>query len=119
MFASLLQVALGGALGAAARFLIGISVAFPYGTLLVNVLGSLLMGIAFQIMAAKGLERWMPLVLTGILGGFTTFSAFSLDVYRLYDEGRILSAGGYVAASVMFSITALFAGVALVRVAQG
>ena len=119
MITSLLHVALGGALGAGLRYLIGLAVAFPFGTLAVNVIGSFAMGIAFVVLAEKGLERWMPLVMTGVLGGFTTFSAFSLDAFRLYEAGRISAAGGYVAASVVLSILALIVGVVITKAVQG
>jgi len=94
-------------------------VAFPFGTLAVNVVGSFLIGLAFVALAERGLERWMPLVMTGILGGFTTFSAFSLDTFRLYEAGRIGAAGGYVLASVSLSVLALFLAVAMMRGYQG
>lgn len=118
MFALFFQVALGGAIGSMARYLIGLLVIFPLGTLAVNVIGSFVMGVAWVMMAERGLERWMPGILTGLLGGFTTFSAFSLDTFRLIDEERIFAAGGYVLASVVFSVLALFLGVALTRFAQ-
>ena len=114
-----IYVALGGAVGAAARYYAGAVVAFPFGTIAVNVAGCFLMGLAFVFMAEKGMERWMPLVMTGILGGFTTFSAFSLDTLRLYEAGRIGAAGGYVVGSVVFSVLALFAGVMIMRASQG
>ena len=114
-----LQVAIGGAVGACGRYLLGLAVAFPFGTLAVNVVGCFLMGLAFVALAEKGLERWMPLVMTGVLGGFTTFSAFSLDALKLYEAGRLGAAGGYVAASVVLSVLALIVGVALMRGLQG
>jgi CrcB protein len=119
MFTTILHVALGGAIGASARYLIGLSVAFPFGTLIVNVVGSFVMGLAFVALAEKGLLRWQPLILTGVLGGFTTFSAFSLDTYRLFEAGRMAAAGAYVATSVILSVGALFLGIAFYRVVQG
>jgi len=118
MFALFFQVALGGAIGAVARYMIGLLVIFPFGTMAVNVVGSFLMGVAWVMMTERGLERWMPGVLTGLLGGFTTFSAFSLDTFRLVDDGRILAAGGYVLATVLLSVLALFVAIALTRFAQ-
>ncbi len=115
MFIPVLQAALGGAIGAALRFLLSGVVVFPLGTLLVNVIGSFLMGLAFVLLAERGLARWVPFVMAGLLGGFTTFSAFSLDVLKLFEAGRIGAAGGYVAASVVLSILALVLGVALMR----
>jgi len=109
----LIQVAIGGAIGAVLRYSIGLWIAFPYGTIAVNVLGSFLMGLAFVLL---GTRAGAPFVMAGILGGFTTFSAFSLDVIRLYEAGRFVSAGGYVIGSVLLSIFALIFGVALARV---
>ena len=119
MFATILPVALGGAVGASARFLIGLAVPFPFGTLTVNILGSFLMGVAFVFFADKGLDRWALMVTTGVLGGFTTFSTFSLDVLRLYEAGRVSAAGGYVLVSVVLSLVAIFVAVALMRGVQG
>ena len=87
------MVALGGACGAVMRYLVGLSVAFPFGTLTVNVIGSLLIGLIYAITQAKGLNGWQPFLITGFLGGFTTFSAFSLDTMRLLDAGRLAAAG--------------------------
>jgi CrcB protein len=115
MIFTMVQVAIGGAIGASGRHLLGLAVVFPFGTLAVNVIGSFLMGLAFVALAEKGLERWMPLMMTGILGGFTTFSAFSLDTLRLFEAGRIGASGGYVLASVVLSVLALFLAVTLMR----
>ena len=115
MFATILQVALGGAIGASFRFMIASVVAFPFGTLAVNVIGSFLMGIVFVALAEKGLARWMPFLMAGVLGGFTTFSAFSLDTLKLYEAGRVGAAGGYVLASVVLPLLALFVAVAIMR----
>jgi len=82
----LLQVALGGALGATARYLTGNAMArllgkdFPWGTLTVNFLGSFLMGVVVVVLAHENGNKFAPLLMTGMLGGFTTYSAFSLDV---------------------------------------
>ncbi len=111
-----LYVALGGALGAALRYLTSLVVAFPFGTLSVNVVGSFLMGVAFVFFAQKGLDRIAMFTMTGLLGGFTTFSAFSLDAFRLYERGDVGQAALYVGASVLLSIFGLFAGVAIARV---
>ncbi|MFV2002259.1 MAG: CrcB family protein [Paracoccaceae bacterium] len=119
MITTVLQVALGGAIGAVARLFVGISVTFPYGTLSVNIVGSFLIGLAFVALAQAEMVRWAPLLMTGILGGFTTFSAFSLDAFRLYETGRIVAAGGYVLASVGLSVLALIAGVIIMRSLQG
>lgn len=116
MFTTLIQVAIGGAIGASARYLVGLAVAFPLGTLTVNVLGSFLMGLAFVWLAGpKGVAPLAPLVMTGVLGGFTTFSAFSLDTLKLVEAGRMTAAGGYVLASVTLSLGAIWVGVILAR----
>ncbi|WP_418595164.1 fluoride efflux transporter CrcB [Ponticoccus sp. (in: a-proteobacteria)] len=116
-----LQVAIGGALGASARYMTGVAMArlmgkgFPWGTLTVNVVGSFAMGALVVLLAHLGGNRWAPLLMTGVLGGFTTFSAFSLDVVTLYERGQTGAAAGYVAVSVLASIAALFAGMSLAR----
>jgi CrcB protein len=93
--------------------------AFPWGTLTVNVVGSFLMGIIAAWLALKAGEGWsQPLRLfltTGILGGFTTFSAFSLDAVLIWERGQMGLATAYVAASVVLSIAGLLAGLALIR----
>ena len=110
MMTTVISVALGGALGAVLRYLVGLAVAFPVGTLAVNVLGSFLIGVVWVVFAARGLQGWLPFVMTGLLGGFTTFSAFSLDTLRLIEDGRIAGAGSYVIASVVLSVLACAAG---------
>jgi len=117
----LVQVALGGALGASARYLTGLSAArilskdFPWGTLIVNVFGSFLMGVFVVVLLHWSGNRFAPLLMTGLLGGFTTFSAFSLDAVTLYERGEVGAAGLYVLASVGLSIAALFAGLLMAR----
>jgi CrcB protein len=118
-----LIVFLGGGLGAALRHGINIvsarafGPAFPYGTLTVNVTGSLVMGLIAGYFAFKGdaSQHWRLFLTTGILGGYTTFSAFSLDAALLYERGALGLAALYVAASVVLSILSLFAGLALAR----
>lgn len=88
---------------------------FPWATLLVNVLGSLAMGALVVLLAQKDATRLAPLLMTGLLGGFTTFSAFSLDAVTLYERGQTAAAAGYVMISVVFSIGALFAGMTLMK----
>lgn len=118
-----LIVFLGGGIGAALRHGVNLSTArlfgtsFPYGTLTVNVVGSLIMGILAAYFAFKGdaTQHWRLFFTTGILGGFTTFSAFSLDVALLYERGEVGLAAFYVALSVVVSLAGLFAGLALVR----
>ena len=119
----LLLVMLGGALGTAARFLVGRSVplpasGFPVATLTVNIVGGLLMGLLAGILARTNAgEGWRLFAGVGVLGGFTTFSAFSLDAVTLVERGQPLLATGYVAASVVGAIGALVAGLVLVRAA--
>ena len=118
-----LLVFLGGGIGAALRHGVNVGAArwlgtgFPFGTLTVNVTGSLLMGLLIAYLAFKGetSQHWRLFIATGILGGYTTFSAFSLDVALLYERGAIGLAVGYVLASVVLSILALFVGLWLVR----
>ncbi|EPX76863.1 fluoride efflux transporter CrcB [Litoreibacter arenae] len=121
MFYTTLQVALGGAIGAALRFLAGIGMfkltgpGFPLGVLSVNIVGSFAMGL-FVVFAAKTSNTHLsPFVMTGILGGFTTFSAFSLEAYTLFERGQTGAAGLYVLASVILSIAGLIAGVMIAR----
>ena len=121
MLGTMLQVAAGGALGAAARYLVGVAAmrlvgpGFPWATLAVNVLGSFLMGVLVVVLARRGGQHLAPFLMTGVLGGFTTFSAFSLDVATLYERGAVASAAAYAAASVLLSVAGLFAGLALAR----
>ncbi|MEI9803561.1 MAG: fluoride efflux transporter CrcB [Pseudolabrys sp.] len=118
-----LVVFLGGGIGAALRHGINMAVgralgtAFPYGTLLINITGSLVMGIVAAYFAFKGdaSQHWRLFLTTGILGGYTTFSAFSLDAALLYERGELGLAALYVITSVAISIAGLFAGLALVR----
>lgn len=120
----LLIVALGGAIGASLRYLSGLAIlriagpAFPYGTLFVNVVGSFIMGLVIAWLAKRtgGSSAELRLFLaTGLLGGFTTFSAFSLDFANLWQRGDTITAFTYVLASVFISILAVFAGLWLAR----
>ncbi|MCX7325818.1 MAG: fluoride efflux transporter CrcB [Hyphomicrobiales bacterium] len=92
---------------------------FPWGTLAVNVGGSLVMGLLAAWLGSRAGASWSQdmrlLLMTGVLGGFTTFSAFSLDAFALWERGAVLHAGGYVLASVVLSIAALGAGLGLGR----
>ena len=121
MISSILQVALGGALGAVLRYLTGLGLlrlfgqtAFPLGVLTVNVAGSFAMGLLVGLAAGRGVAP-SPFLAAGLLGGFTTFSAFSLEAVTLYERGALGLAAAYVTANVVLSIGALFAGLALVR----
>ena len=120
----LLQVALGGAIGASLRYFSGgialrlLGSGFPYGTMFVNILGSFLMGFAAFYMLERmdgSYGRYAPFIMTGLLGGFTTFSAFSLDALFLIERSRYLAAGIYMGGSVALAMLALFVGIALAR----
>jgi CrcB protein len=122
--ASLALVALGGAIGAGSRHLVGLGMlrlfgpGLPIGTLTVNVAGGLLMGLLAGYLALRSESEGQGLRLflgTGILGGFTTFSAFSLDAVLLWQRGEGGIAFAYVILSVMLSVLALLAGLSLVR----
>ena len=113
-----LYVALGGALGAMGRFFISSLVAFPYGTMAVNIIGSFLMGVLFVTLIDRLDQRASLFLMTGVLGGFTTFSAFSLDVFKLFEAGRIGFAGLYVALSVSGALAALWIGITVARGGQ-
>ena len=121
MFMTLMQVALGGALGASARYLPSVGTmrligpGFPWATLMVNVVGSFVMGVLIVLLLHKGGMKLAPFLMTGILGGFTTFSAFSLDALTLYERGQAGLALPYVVASVLLSLLAIVAGVTLMR----
>lgn len=121
MFLTLSQVALGGALGAMLRYLTNVAAmralgpGFPFGTMIVNILGSFLMGVIVVVLAKRGGNDLAPLLMTGILGGFTTFSAFSLDALTLWERGAAWAAFGYVAASVILSLAAIAAGLYVAR----
>lgn len=118
-----LIVFLGGGIGAALRHGVNLAsarllgTAFPYGTLIANITGSIAMGLIVAYFAFRGdaSQHWRLFLTTGILGGYTTFSAFSLDAALLYERGELGLAALYVLASVALSIGGLFAGLALVR----
>lgn len=119
----ILLVAAGGALGSVARYLTGLATlrwfgpGYPWGTLAVNIVGGLVIGIFAELIARRfdGSQELRLFIITGILGGFTTFSAFSLEVTTMAERGDVLTAVGYVLVSVLISVAAVFAGLALVR----
>ena len=121
MTLTLLSVALGGAIGASFRYLTNVGVmrlagpGFPYGTVVANILGSFLMGVLVVTLARRGGMAYAPFLMTGVLGGFTTFSAFSLDTLTLFERGDIELAGLYVGASVLLSLAAIALGVYFAR----
>ena len=113
MFLTMTQVAVGGAIGSVLRYLMVAAVSAPLATLVVNVAGSFAMGILFITLAAR--TSLSPLLMTGVLGGFTTFSAFSLDAMKLWENGQTPQAVLYVLASVILSLVAVALGAALAR----
>ena len=118
-----LAIAAGGAIGAVGRHYVGVyalkwlGTAFPYGTLVVNVVGSFLMGVLVASMTVKwNVGNELRAFLTvGLLGGFTTFSAFSSDFATLIERGETVLAAGYVIASVALALAGMFAGMSLMR----
>lgn len=119
---SSLLVALGGGAGAWLRFVAGRligSTGFPWATLAVNLLGSFAMGLLAGWLARQGGggEGWRLLLGVGLLGGFTTFSAFSMELVQMLQRGAPLQAGLYATASVIGGLAGLFAGLALTRIA--
>lgn len=122
MFTTLSLVALGGAIGASLRWLMGVAILratgpaeFPVAILSANVLGSFLMGVFVVVAAHKGLTHLSPFVMTGLLGGFTTFSAFSLETMTLIERGAMGQAALYIALSVGLSIGGLALGLMIAR----
>ena len=123
------MVAAGGAIGAVLRYLcVGLAVrqfgpGFPIGTMAVNVIGSAAMGVVAVILLERagdgGWARLAPFAITGVLGGFTTFSAFSLDALYLIERGRFGAATTYALGSVALSILGLWLGLTLARRAFG
>lgn len=120
----LLLVAAGGAIGASLRHLFGLvamrllGAGFPFGTLGVNILGSFLMGALiawFAFRSESDVQAARLFLATGILGGFTTFSAFSLETVLLWERGELGLAATYVITSVVLSVAALVAGLTMVR----
>jgi CrcB protein len=119
----IIAVALGGALGSVARYLVGIGsgrlfgTSFPWGTLIINVTGSFLIGALFGLFATKwDVSQTTRIFLTvGICGGYTTFSTFSLDAYYLVERGENWSSLAYMMGSVVLSVGALVTALRLVR----
>ena len=119
-------VMLGGAAGSGARYLTGRAMSslfgtgYPFGTLAVNLVGGLLMGVLAGVLARLNVgESWRLLLGVGVLGGFTTFSAFALDTIVLIERGQATIALGYILLSVIGSILAVFAGLTLTRAIFG
>lgn len=120
--ALLLAVFIGSGVGGVLRYLFGSGMVllagrgFPFGTLLINIIGSFLIGIFFEMAMSSPHEALIrSFVMIGLLGGFTTFSTFSLDTLTLLEEGKILFALLYVVGSVAISLFAVFLGVTVMR----
>ena len=119
----LLFIAAGGAGGAVARYLLAnwvhgaVPHAMPWGTLLVNVLGSFCIGVLYVLIAEKLVlhPNWSSVLMVGFLGAFTTFSTFSLETVVLLDKGQTLLAAGYMLASVSVCVAAAAAAIAVTR----
>jgi CrcB protein len=119
---ALILVMSGGAIGAAGRYLVGNAAralwggGWPWGTLTVNIVGGFVMGLVAALFAARVINEPTRLLLaTGVLGGFTTFSAFSLEVVTMIEAGRSMGALGYALASVAGSVLALWCGMMVAR----
>ncbi len=105
-------IALGGAIGSVLRYLLVGAIGAPWGVAAVNVMGSFVIGALFVLIPREG---WQLFLMTGLLGGFTTFSAFSLDTLKLFQGGQPQLAALYVLASVLLSLIAVALGVAIAR----
>jgi CrcB protein len=117
-----LAIALGGALGSVLRFACVsyvtplVNLRFPLGTFAVNMLGSFLIGVAYVVLIEKtAAVEWRLFFITGVLGGFTTFSAFSLEMLQLWQDGHTLTALAYAVSSVALGLVMAFIGVALTQ----
>lgn len=120
----LIAVGVGGAFGAVARFVTMNAVnhltgsGFPWGTLVVNLIGSIILALLIETMALK----WSPspelraALVVGVMGSFTTFSTFSMDAYVLYERGQLMAAGGYVLGSVVLCLIGFWMGLKVMRV---
>ncbi|RFB93844.1 protein CrcB [Rhizobium leguminosarum bv. trifolii] len=116
-------VAVGGAIGSLLRYYVGqwslrlMGPAFPWGTLAVNVVGCFVIGVFAELIARRfnASVELRLLLITGFLGGFTTFSAFSLDAISLFERGQAVAGGLYIVASVGLSMAAVMAGLAVMR----
>lgn len=123
MLIHILLAAIGGAIGTSGRYLVGIVTirtlgpGYPWGTFVVNIVGSAVIGALVELIARRfGASADMRIfVVTGILGGFTTFSSFALDAVNMIERGDFSAAVLYIGASIVLSIAALFGGLALVR----
>jgi CrcB protein len=118
-----LAIALGGALGSVLRFAAVsyltplLNHRFPLGTFIVNLSGSFLIGVAYVLLVEKTTlpAEWRLFFITGILGGYTTFSAFSLEILQLWQEGHVVNAFFYASSSVVLGLLMAFIGMALTQ----
>ena len=118
MMKMILAVAAGGALGATGRFLMGKAMlrlmgpGFPWGTFTVNILGSFAIGLVVTLLATRYNlnHHWQAFLVMGVLGGFTTFSAFSMEVGLMIERNEITHAALYAGGSLIFGVTAMFMG---------
>ncbi len=118
-----LMIAIGGALGSMARFAaVGyltpmLNLRFPIGTFIVNIVGSFLIGVAYVVIVEKQLipAEWRLFFITGILGGFTTFSSFSLEILQTWQEGHVFNAIFYAASSVVLGLLFAYVGMQLTQ----
>lgn len=118
-----LMIALGGALGSVARYAaVGyltpmLNYRFPFGTFVVNILGSFLIGVAYVMLVEKAVlsSEWRLFFITGILGGFTTFSAFSLEMLQMWQEGHVLQSMFYATSSVVLGLLFAYIGMQLTQ----
>lgn len=120
---NILLVAVGGAIGSVARYLVGLGATrlagpnFPFGTLTVNIAGAFAIGLLVEMIARRfdASAEMRVFIVTGILGGFTTWSSFTLDTMVLFERGEIGLSALYLLASLLVSFVAVFAGLALGR----
>ncbi len=118
MMKMILAVATGGALGATGRFLVGKAMlrlmgsGFPWGTFTVNIIGSFAIGLVVTLLAARYnlSHHWQGFLVMGVLGGFTTFSAFSMEVGLMIERNEITNAAFYAGGSLIFGVAAMFMG---------
>ncbi len=118
----ILAIGLGSFIGGITRYLISLSIhqrilsSFPFGTLTVNILGCLLIGIVFGLADRGNMsQEWRLFLATGILGGFTTFSAFSNETVGMLRDGQFIHASAYIAASVLLGLIATFIGIMIIK----
>lgn len=122
-FMQWLAIAIGGALGSVLRFAAVSYLAplinhrFPFGTFIVNLSGSFLIGVAYVLLVEKTTlpAEWRLFFITGILGGYTTFSAFSLEILQLWQEGHVINAFVYAGGSVILGLLMAFLGMTLTQ----